>query len=177
MKMQPGLERGLWHREILRAYSRIRRCEMEQSATNNALPIIGTWKLISWERHSSHGEVTRPFGENPYGLLIYTETGYMSAQIMRPERPQFASGELFEGTAEQFEASYRGLVSYYGHVEYDSVNSFVLHHAEGSWFPNWEGQPQKRFFELSGNHLTLTTAPNMQRGQEGFGVLIWERIE
>ena len=150
---------------------------MEQRASKNLLPIIGTWRLISWERHSSNGEVTHPFGENPYGLLIYTETGHISAQIMRPERPQFASGELFEGTPEEIEASYRGLLSYYGRVEYDGVSSFVLHHVEGSWFPNMEGQPQKRFFELSGNRLKLTTPPNIRGGQEGSGVLIWERIE
>ena len=58
---------------------------MEQRASKNLLPIIGTWRLISWERHSSNGEVTHPFGENPYGLLIYTETGHISAQIMRPD--------------------------------------------------------------------------------------------
>jgi hypothetical protein len=33
------------------------------------------------------GEVVRPYGEHPLGLIMYTADGYMSAQITTPDRP------------------------------------------------------------------------------------------
>ena len=81
-----------------------------------------------------------------------------------------------QGTVEEIEANYQGVIAYYGHYEVDRENGFVIHHVEGSLFPNWEGQPQKRFYELSGNQLKLRTPPTSWGGGEVVGVLLWERI-
>ena len=82
------------------------------------------------------------------------------------------------GSAEEIKANYESFVSYFGPYEFDAEEGFVLHHVEGSLFPNWEGQAQKRFFELSGNQLTLSTPPTLWGGGgEIVAVLIWERIE
>jgi hypothetical protein len=82
-----------------------------------------------------------------------------------------------QGIAEEIEANYKGFISYYGPYGFDSEKGFVVHHVEGSLFPNWEGQLQKRFFELSGNRLKLSTPPTLWGGGEVVGVLLWERIE
>ncbi len=151
---------------------------MGQSLPRALVPIIGAWKLISFEIQKADGEVLCPFGENAQGSIIYTETGRVSAQVMRLGRPLFASGDQMRGTTEEVEANYKGFISYYGSYEFDSENGFVVHHVEGSLFPNWEGQPQKRFFELSGNRLKLSTPPILRGGGgEIVGVLLWERIE
>lgn len=150
---------------------------MERNLSQTSVPIIGAWKLISFETQKADGEVIRPFGENAQGSIIYTESGRFSAHVMRPDRPQFASGDQMKGTAEEIETNYKGFVSYYGHYEFDGQNGFVVHHVEGSLFPNWEGQALKRFFELSGNRLKLTTPPTLWGGGEIVGVLLWERIE
>ena len=150
---------------------------MGQNFSQTSAQIIGAWKLISFEIQNSKGEVIYPFGENAQGSIIYTESGRFSAQVIRPNRPQFASGDQMKGTAEEIKANYEGVVSYYGPYELDSENSFVIHHVEGSLFPNWEGQPQKRFYELSDNRLKLSTPPTFWGGGKVVAVLLWERIK
>ena len=150
---------------------------MEQSLSQPSVPIVGAWKLISFEIQKADGGIIYPFGENAQGTIIYAESGRFSGQLMRPGRPQFASGDQMRGTAEEIEASYKGCISYYGSYELDTENGFVVHHVEGSLFPNWEGQSLKRFFELSGNRLKLSTPPTVWGGGENVGVLLWERIE
>ena len=149
----------------------------DQMQSQNPVPIIGAWKLISFEIQQPNGEVVYPFGENAQGSIIYTESRRFSVQVMRPERPQFTSGDQMKGTAEEIEASYKGCISYYGPYEFDSENGFIVHHVEGSLFPNWEGQAQKRFCELSGNRLKLSTPPTLWGGGEVVAVLLWERIK
>ena len=150
---------------------------MEQSLSQPSVPIVGAWKLISFEIQKADGQLIYPFGENAQGTIVYAESGRFSVQVMRPGRPQFASGDQMRGTAEEIEASYKGCISYYGHYEFDAENGFVVHHVEGSLFPNWEGQSLKRLFELSGNRLKLSTPPTLWGGGENVGVLLWERIE
>ncbi len=55
---------------------------MEQNLSQNSAPIIGAWKLISFEGQRWNSEVVYPFGENPQGSIIYTESGHFSAQTI-----------------------------------------------------------------------------------------------
>jgi hypothetical protein len=151
---------------------------MEQKLSENSVPIIGAWKLISFEIRKADGTVIYPFGEDAQGLGIYTEAGLFSGQLMRPDRPRVVSGDQLNGTSAEIKANYEGFLSYYGPYELDAENGFVIHHVEGSLFPNWEGTEQKRFFELTGNRLKLTTPPTLWGGGgEIVGVLLWERIQ
>ena len=151
---------------------------MEQNRTESPIPIIGEWKLVSFQIQEDNGDVIYPFGEDAQGSIIYTESGRFSAQLMRTDRPRFASGDQMKGTVEETEANYKGFISYYGPYEFDREGGFVVHHVEGSLFPNWEGQGQKRFFELSGNRLKLSTPPMLWGGGgEIVAVLLWKRME
>lgn len=141
-----------------------------------ASAIVGAWRLIAFEIEKDDGEVVRPFGADAHGSIIYTDSGRMSAQLMRKGRPSFASGDQMGGTAEEIEASFKGCVSYYGSYELDEEGGFILHQVEGSLFPNWEGDTQKRFFEVSHNRLKLSTPPTLWGGSEAVGVLLWDRI-
>jgi len=152
--------------------------KMEQSCSGTSVPIVGAWKLISFEIQKTESQVIYPFGENAQGSIIYTQSGRFSVQVMRPARPAFASGDQIKGTIEEIEINYKGFISYYGFYEFDRENGFVVHHVEGSLFPNWEGQSQKRFFKLSDNRLELSTPPTLWGGGgEVIGILLWERIE
>jgi hypothetical protein len=150
---------------------------MKPKLSKNSASIIGAWKLISLQIQKENGDVIYPFGENAQGSIIYTDSGRFSAQLMRPDRPKFASGDQMKGKTEEIKVNYEGCISYYGPYEFDAENNFIIHHVEGSLFPNWEGQGQKRFFELSGNRLRLTTPPTVWGGEEFVAMLIWERIE
>ena len=149
---------------------------MDKNPTANAVPIIGAWKLVSFEIRTDKGVVNYPFGEDAQGSIIYTASGHFSVQLMRINRPHFASGDQLKGTVEEIEANYKGYISYYGSYDFDRKGSFVVHHVEGSLFLNWEGQGLKRYFELSDNRLKLTTPPTLWGGGgQVVGTLDWER--
>ena len=54
-------------------------------------PFVGTWKLISWEVTQPDGTIHYLYGKDVVGYLIYSADGYMSAEIMDPDRQQNAS--------------------------------------------------------------------------------------
>ena len=49
-----------------------------------ANPLIGTWRLISWENRSVDGQkISYPLGKDAVGYIMYNEDGYMFVAIMR----------------------------------------------------------------------------------------------
>ena len=138
---------------------------------------VGTWKLVSSEFRRSDGEVTYPMGRNASGMLMYDASGHMSVQIIRPDRPTFASGDQLKGTLEEIKSAFEGCVAYFGTYEVNEEKGSVTHHVEGSSFPNWVGTDQRRFFEFYGNRLTLSTPPAPFGGEHVTALLVWERAE
>lgn len=150
--------------------------EKEAKAKKTIQKFIGTWKLVTSEFHTSDGKVTYPLGENAIGMLIYDSNGRMACQLMQLDRPKFASGDMRGGTPEEIKTAVEGYVAYFGTYEVDDKKGMVVHHVEASLFPNWHGEDQVRFFEFSGDLLTLKTSPILSGGQEIIGVLVWKRI-
>jgi hypothetical protein len=137
--------------------------------------LVGAWRLKDFRIESSNGDVSYPFGESAKGILLYSRCGLMSAQLMRADRPQFASGDQQVGTEREFEEGFKNCVSYFGTYELHEDEGFVIHHVENSLFPNWEGAPQKRFFELKDNLLRISTPPLSWGNEQQVGLLVWER--
>jgi hypothetical protein len=53
----------------------------------------------------------------------------------------------------------------------------VIHHVHISWNEVWTGTDQVRFFEMSGNTLTLTARiPDPVSGGESHYTLEWEKV-
>lgn len=136
---------------------------------------IGTWRLISSEFRTSIGEVIYPFGDDATGLAIFTESGYMSAQLMKRDRPVFANNSPTGGTPEETIAAFRGYLAYYGSCEMNEEEKSLTTHVEGSLFPNWIGGEQLRFYRLSEDQLTLTTPPIPLGDLSIVGELVWIR--
>jgi hypothetical protein len=136
----------------------------------------GSWHLISGEYHYSDGTVTYPWGKNPGGLIIYTADGHMAAQIMKSERTNFAAKDHMNGTDTEIREAFEGYQAYYGTYTVNETQQTIDHHVTGSMFPNLVGHTLKRFFELAGNRLTLTTPPMRMGGNQVVGVLVWEKI-
>ena len=137
-------------------------------------PIVGTWKLVSWENRTTDGQVSYPFGKEATGYILYSAEGYMSVAIMT-DCPHFVSGDVLGGTPEEKAGAMETYVSYCG--RYEIQDGSVIHHIEVSLFPNWVGVQQKRFFNFEGNQLQLSTPPILQQGKEQTGHLIWQRVE
>jgi hypothetical protein len=136
-------------------------------------PLIGTWRLRSWENRSLDGRISYPLGKDAAGYIMYNEDGYMFVAIMRPDRVKFAAGDLLSAGIEERAHAAETYVSYCGQYEYQGES--VLHHVELSLFPNWAGVDQERLVEVTGNRLTLSTRPILLEGIQQTAHLIWER--
>ena len=139
-------------------------------------PFVGAWKLLSSEMRTSTGEVLYPLGPDCAGSILFDETGCLSAQLMRPDRPKFFSGDIVRGTDEEIKAAYQGYVAFWAKYQFDEAKRELTYVIDGSLFPNWVGHTNLRFYEFEGNRLTFRTPPFLMAGTELVGVLIWERV-
>ena len=55
-----------------------------------------------------------PMSGRPIGVIMYTPDGYMSAQLMHPERKPFGSGDWFDGTEEEHRQETSTYIAYSG---------------------------------------------------------------
>ena len=106
--------------------------------------LVGVWRLVSSEFRTAGDTVIYPLGEDALGQAIFTESGYMSGQLMRQNRPEFASGNQASGTPEEIQEALQGYVAYYGPCEVDVENRTLTSRVEGSMYPNWVGDEQLR---------------------------------
>ena len=142
--------------------------------TSQQLSLIGTWKLILAEGRYEDGSVIYPWGQNASGFLIYTQEGYMSAVIMRSDRPHFLVSDMLGGSVEEQAQAARSYLSYCG--PYEIQGDKVIHHVEASLFPNWVGEDHVRIVDkLTHDLLVLCTQPQLAGGKIGTGYLIWHR--
>jgi hypothetical protein len=136
----------------------------------------GTWNLMSSEMKTSSGEVSYPLGKDCMGRMIIDDAGNFSAQLMRPDRPLFASDDLLRGTDEEIRIAYQGYVSFWSKIHVDEATKTVTYDVEGSLFPNWIGHKNLRHYEFTGDRLVLNTPQFEMGGQEITAVLNWQRI-
>lgn len=136
---------------------------------------IGTWRLVAYEYQRSDGERIYPFGDDPVGILIYSADGFMSAQISRRERQDFASGNRWNGTTEEMAQAYKDYLAYFGTYQIKQSESEIEHTVEGSLFPDYLGSVQLRCFEHSAGHLILRTPPMPAGAHTVTGQLVWSR--
>lgn len=137
---------------------------------------IGVWRLEAIRDSLADGrERDHPdFGPSPDGFLVYTGSGHVSVQFMRPERPRWRS-EDDPTDAERAEAA-RGYSAYAGLYEVDETAGVVLHHVETALVPNRVGATLTRFFSFEGEILTLSPPPFRRDGVEVHRTLVWRRL-
>ena len=125
--------------------------------------LIGTWSVLAMEHYTDDGEVGRPFGDEPRGIIVYTAERYMTAVLMRPGRAPFASGDVLGGTEAERAASFLGANAFAGRWEVQGPE--VVHHLEVTTFPNWVGTDQRRRFEVNDTNLTLYPPSMLMQGK------------
>ena len=141
--------------------------------------LIGAWKLVSHIEEPVDGsEPMHPMGERPQGIIMYTPDGYMSAQLMHPDRPPFASGDWSRGTTEEITEEATGYIAYSGPFHTTEAKQTLSHSIFVSLFPNWEDQTQPRVVEVEGDTLKLSTEkPVRSGGKETMSYLTRKRAE
>jgi hypothetical protein len=137
---------------------------------------VGAWRLLSYETTRPDGTVTLPLGEEPIGLAVFTADGFVSAHLMRRDRPRFESGEHTRGTPAEVAAAFRDCVAYFGKCEIDESTRTLATRVEGSLFPNWIGGEQVRSYEFRDGKLVLMPPDvHLASGQSVSIRLTWER--
>src|SRR5919109_3159199 len=93
---------------------------------------VGTWTLVSFEFRRSDGTVTNVMGNEATGVLMHDANGRMAAQMMRADRPRFASEDQQQGTPEEVKAAVDGYVAYFGDYIVDEEEKSVIHRTKGA---------------------------------------------
>jgi Lipocalin-like domain len=163
---------------VVRTGAASREGEQDVDPSRNiASRFVGAWRLLSCETRNSHGQVQFPFGEKPRGQLVYDASGNMSAQLMKTERPRFASRDPARGTDAEVRDAFDGYIGYFGTYSVDDATRAVTHHVHGASFPNWTGATLVRSYAFDEKgRLRLSTPPIEVGGELLEYILVWERM-
>ena len=137
--------------------------------------LVGSWHLESWTiGYSDRDEFSYPFGEEPQGLLLYTDDGWMSASIARKGRAAFPEDVPFRKIPDADKAE--AFSSYFHYAgRYRVVDGDVIHFVSQSLNPNFPGTEQLRHAELDGQTLVLS-GKDQVGDTVRFHSLVWHRL-
>lgn len=116
--------------------------------------LVGTWTLVSVTTKLPDGSPA--WGSNPKGLLIFTDNGRYSSQIVRSDRPKFASKNRIKGTPDENKAAVHGAIASFGTYSVNEANKTFTVRYEGSSYPNLEGTESTRPVTITGEELKVT---------------------
>ena len=124
--------------------------------------LLGTWRLIAWERPRAPATVPAAF----VGRLTYAPEGRMSVVIHAEPRPRAASDNPLDATDDELRAAARGAVAYAGRWRLRGAEDawMVEHQVDASLHPNWiagpDGPWQRRALRvLSPSDMALSAGP------------------
>lgn len=117
---------------------------------------VGAWRLVSVESHGPNGTVTKPWGDDPFGLVVWTTSGHMSAQL---------------GPRDATLGSY---IAYCGTLDADDVaEGTLVHRVLGASHARFVADQVRGFRFVSDDELVLT--PQAGAGDSRL-VLSWRRV-
>jgi len=137
---------------------------------------VGTWRLTSFSEFVlDTKETSRPFGDHPTGYIQYSPGGHVVVFLTAGELKPPASARYTD--AERADI-HRAIAAGYAGT-YTVEGDKVIHHILTAWRPEWIGGNQIRYFEISGTHLTIKTAPikSPRTGQNIVVTAAFERVE
>ncbi|MEH6582728.1 MAG: lipocalin-like domain-containing protein [Halioglobus sp.] len=137
--------------------------------------LVGSWQLESWTiGYSDRDEFSYPFGENPQGLLMYSDDGWMSAALNRADRGRFPDDTSPRAMPEAARAEAYGSYFHYS-GRFRIVGGDVIHYVTQSLNPNFPGTEQLRHAELDGHTLVLS-GKDQAGDVTRFHSLVWHRV-
>lgn len=139
--------------------------------------LLGSWTLVDLiEVPVDGGEITRPMGKAK-GLIIYNSDGFMSAQIMNPDRDHFASEHFIGATPHEYIYEGSTYLAYSGPFKVDEDKGILTHSMYVSLFPNWTGKSQSRIVHFNNGMLHLESGePFISKGIKVTHKLTWKRV-
>lgn len=137
--------------------------------------LVGSWQLQSWTiGYADRDEMSVPYGEDPRGLLLYSNDGWMSASIGRRERDPLPADVSYRKLPDALKAA--AFSSYFHYAgRYRVMDGDVIHYVTQSLNPNFPGTEQLRHAELDGQTLVLSGKDEVD-GVTRFHSLVWHRV-
>jgi len=108
----------------------------------------GAWRLTSLEEPEAEGKIRR---QDCTGLLVFTNDGHISVQVMLRNPPAASSGAPVQYAQGGYEASF-------GTYVLDQNSNTFTFHVEGALVRSLIGKDLKRTYELSGNQLIVKSS-------------------
>ena len=132
-------------------------------------PLIGTWRLVSFQTIVENSEPQNNLGARPKGYIILTREGRMITVGTGENRKAGTSD------TEQL-ALYRSLFAYSGRYRVEGGDFITT--VDVSWNETWNGTEQRRHFRIEGDKLLIETVPGPSAlfpGKTSFGRTVFER--
>ncbi len=137
--------------------------------------LLGTWSLVQFDSFDASGaKVPNMEGRDLKGLIIFTDNGRMSVQIIT-DYAKVASNDRMKTTAAEEKAIAHGVLSYFGTYTVNEADKSISYRIERSSFPNQvTGKDAKRVATLTGDELKLD---NPGRTAGGSTVMVLRRAK
>ena len=120
------------------------------SIAGDLSPVVGTWRLVSFEReYQAGGEREYPMGKAPTGYILFLPEGRMAVIIT-------GEGRTAPTTDQDRAGLLNSLVAYTGRYRVDGDKWITT--LDVSANPAWVGTEQTRSFKIDGNRLQESTA-------------------
>lgn len=142
--------------------------------------LVGAWRMVNWALTDGNVEdhFLPPFGlpQDCGGMLIYSDSGAMSAMLSRRDRPAFQDHSLDGGTVQERAEAFGSITAYAGTFETDDDASQVVHVVQFATMPHLVGDRMMRICIFTGNRLKLDTPTMTFGGKSRRSYIEWERI-
>jgi len=136
--------------------------------------LLGAWSLVDWTIEYPDGRITRPFGQDPCGLIVYDGGGWMSAVLMRSDRAPFGTVDMRCVGMEEKTRAFDEYLSYAG--RWSLEGSTVRHEVALSLNPLLIGTTQIRKARIERGRLTLIAAERLvPSGTVRRHLILWRR--
>ncbi|HSF14753.1 MAG TPA: lipocalin-like domain-containing protein [Vicinamibacteria bacterium] len=134
----------------------------------------GSWSLVSWTDTNEDGETFSPYGDDPFGRIVYAPSGNMAVVLMGQGREidsEIGSrgGAFGELNPDEMRTVLTRFFAYSGSFTVDEEAGTVTHHIEAALAPNWVGGDRVRKFEMVNDDRIVL------RPEEGTSQLTWQR--
>ncbi len=134
----------------------------------------GVWRLESYTAVSDRRSCQPQVDAKASGILIYTEDGWVSAQLTIPAR-QLPNAEIDPAPSNQSENSASSYLAYCGRYHLDLDRSEVIHVPEVASVMHLVNQPQRRRFVFVASDTLELTAERVSMDSVVTAHLTWRR--
>jgi hypothetical protein len=128
--------------------------------------VVGVWKFTYVTVQRPDNTTGEPWTAKPNGVFILSANGRFAIQVMRPDLPKFASNNRLQGTPDENQKVVQGSLAYFGTYTLDAGGASLSFRIEGSSFPNWTGEVQKRIISsISATQMVIENPTGSAGGQ------------